>query len=52
MKKITYRTYTIEKSGFNYRIRDHRGSYMAEIAATVRTAKKWIDAEIARLNAK
>lgn len=40
---MKYKTYTIERSGFNFRVRDPRGSYLAEIAATAATAKRWID---------
>lgn len=33
---MKYRNHTIEKSGFNYRVRDQRGSYMESgIAANV-----------------
>lgn len=42
---MKYKRWTIEKSGFNYRVRRPNGSYLSEIAATVKTAKKWIDAE-------
>ena len=43
---MKYRGYTIEKSGFNYRVRNERGNYIEGVAANIQTAKKWIDAEL------
>lgn len=47
-KTIKYKGYTIEESGFNYYIKDPKGHRMeGGVPATVETAKKWIDMEIA-----
>jgi hypothetical protein len=42
----SYKGFSIEKSGDNYRVRDANGSYMSGVAATYGTAKKWIDQHI------
>lgn len=44
---MKYQGWTIEKSGFNYRVRKPNGEYLeAALAASVATARKWIDAEL------
>lgn len=39
-----YKGYEIVSSGDNFRVKEPTGSYIPEIAASVATAKKWIDA--------
>lgn len=52
-EKETYRGYNIEPSGTNYRVRTIKGEYVfAELAATVETAKKWIDAHLIQKHAR
>lgn len=42
-----YRGYTISKSGFNYYIQKPNGERLcAEVAATIATARQWIDMDI------
>lgn len=44
---VKYRDYTIERSGFNFYVKDPSGHRaFEEVAATIQTAKKWIDMEI------
>jgi hypothetical protein len=46
-RKLKYRGYTIEESGFNYYITDPSGHRaFGEVPASVETAKKWIDMDI------
>ena len=49
MKKIkTYKGYTIWENGFNFSVEMPCGSFFSDDAANVKTAEKWIDAEIFR----
>jgi len=44
---MKYRGYTISKSGMNYTVNKPNGERLgAEIAATIETAKKWINWDI------
>jgi hypothetical protein len=45
---IKYKDYTIEKSGYNFYVRDPLGHRaFGEVPASIEIAKKWIDMEIA-----
>jgi hypothetical protein len=49
---MPYKDYTIERAGDNYTIRKPNGERMeAGTAATLATAKKWIDLDIAERQA-
>ena len=51
MKKIkTYKGFIIWKNGFNYSVEMPCGSFFSDDAANIKTAEKWIDAEIFRRN--
>lgn len=53
MRKSKYKGYTIEKSGFNFYVTDPTGHRaFAEVPASVKIAKKWIDMELANLQKK
>lgn len=43
---MKYKGYKIEKSGGNYRVKTPSNTVWAELAVSVKTAKKWIDADI------
>lgn len=44
---IRYKGYTIEKSGFNFYVKDPSGHRaFGEVPATIETAKKWIDWDV------
>jgi hypothetical protein len=40
----TYKGYEIIESGDNFRIKSSSGDYIGEVAASISTARKWIDA--------
>lgn len=47
-RRVRYKGYTIEESGDNFYVKDPKGHRaFGEVPASVQTAKKWIDQEIA-----
>ena len=43
---MQYKGYKIEKSGSNYAVKTPHGERWQELAANVKTAQKWIDADL------
>lgn len=43
---LVYKNHEIVSSGDNFKVKTPRGEYWKEVAASISTAKKWIDASM------